>query len=233
MNTKKAVVKVFFVAFFGVVCFGTVCGALKHFITPGMKVKILQRHFETSIGAVFLVASMMLAHPSEVQAAADLGGNDTSNTKIKGGGASTLQRGITKTITRGVVLDGSDFSNQNLRGVAFQQSIVRNCNFKGSDLRGASFFDATLDGSNFQGADLTLVNLELAQLARVNLKDSVCRELYIVGTTNFDGVATIENADFTDTELSKFQRTYLCNLESARGTNPTTSADTRGSLRCE
>ena len=46
----------------------------------------------------------------------DGGASDTSNTKIKKGGASTLQAGIAKTITRGVNLDRSDFHGQNLKG---------------------------------------------------------------------------------------------------------------------
>lgn len=49
-------------------------------------------------------------------------------------------------------LDNSDFSNRNLKGVAFQQSIVRDTDFSNSNLVGASFFDATLDGSNFENA---------------------------------------------------------------------------------
>lgn len=49
-------------------------------------------------------------------------------------------------------LDNSNFSNQNLKGVAFQQSIVRDSDFSNSNLYGASFFDATLDGSNFENA---------------------------------------------------------------------------------
>jgi len=100
----------------------------------------------------------------------DLGASDPANAKIQKGGASTLQSGRTISITRGVNLDRSDFQGQNLRGVAFQQSIVRDANFKGCNLYGASFFDATLDGSDFEGADLTLANIELAQLDRVNLK---------------------------------------------------------------
>ena len=37
-----------------------------------------------------------------------------------------------------------------MKGVAFQQSVVRNANFKGANLFTASFFDADLAGSNFK-----------------------------------------------------------------------------------
>lgn len=79
-------------------------------------------------------------------------GASGSNAKLLTGGASTLQSGRTISITRGVNLDKSDFANQNLRGVAFQQSIVRDADFRNSNLQSASFFDATLDGSNFENA---------------------------------------------------------------------------------
>lgn len=55
----------------------------------------------------------------------------------------------------------------------------------------------------------------------------------VVGTTQFEGVASIENSDWTDTQLSKYQRNLLCDLPSAKGVNPTTGADTRESLMCE
>jgi hypothetical protein len=82
-----------------------------------------------------------------------------SNAKLLTGGASTLQSGRTISITRGVNLDNADFANQNLKGVAFQQSIVRDADFRNSNLQGASFFDATLDGSNFENAYVACILL--------------------------------------------------------------------------
>lgn len=164
--------------------------------------------------------------------AVDGGASNVANSKITTGGASTLQSGRTIAITRGVNLDQSDFSNQNLRGVAFQQSVVRNANFKGANLFGASFFDATLNGSNFQGADLTQANLEMAQLTGANLHDTVARDMYVGGSSIFDGIKDIENSDWTDTFLSKYQKKLLCAHPTAFGTNPKTGVDTRESMMC-
>jgi len=160
------------------------------------------------------------------------GASNVANSKITTGGASTLQSGRTIAITRGVNLSGSDFSNQNLKGVAFQQSVVRNANFKGTNLFGSSFFDATLDGSNFEDADMTLSNLEMAQLKQANMKNTVAREMYVGGSTILDDIKSIENSDWTDTFLPKYQKKVLCNHPTAKGTNPTTGADTRESLMC-
>jgi len=120
--------------------------------------------------AIF-AASLCLAVAAPNSLAIDDGGaTSMANAKITTGGASTLQSGRTIAITRGVNLDRTDFSNQNLKGVAFQQSIVRDANFQNSNLVSASFFDATVDGSNFENADLSQANFEMAQLNRASLK---------------------------------------------------------------
>mmetsp|Transcript_7582 Transcript_7582/g.10309 ORF Transcript_7582/g.10309 Transcript_7582/m.10309 type:complete len:263 (-) Transcript_7582:283-1071(-) len=188
----------------------------------------------TKLASILAAAALITITPFTALAATDanLGASAGANAKITTGGASTLQSGRTIAITRGVNLDNSDFSNQNLRGVAFQQSIVRDANFKGSNLVGSSFFDATVDGSNFEGADMTLANIEMAQFNRANLKDAVVREMYVSGATLFEGIKSIENSDWSDTMLRKDQQKYLCNHPTAKGTNPSTGVETRESLMC-
>eukprot|EP00545_Synedropsis_sp_CCMP1620_P009851 CAMPEP_0119013418 /NCGR_PEP_ID=MMETSP1176-20130426/8441_1 /TAXON_ID=265551 /ORGANISM="Synedropsis recta cf, Strain CCMP1620" /LENGTH=191 /DNA_ID=CAMNT_0006966509 /DNA_START=172 /DNA_END=747 /DNA_ORIENTATION=- len=165
-------------------------------------------------------------------AANDQGATSMANAKITTGGASTLQSGRTIAITRGVNLDGSSFEGQNLKGVAFQQSIVRNANFKNANLYGASFFDATCDGSDFENADMTLANVEMAQFNRSNLKNTIMKDMYVGGSTLFEGVKSIENSDWSDTFLRKDQQKYLCAHPTAMGTNTVTGVDTRESLMC-
>mmetsp|Transcript_61872 Transcript_61872/g.172939 ORF Transcript_61872/g.172939 Transcript_61872/m.172939 type:complete len:234 (-) Transcript_61872:635-1336(-) len=188
-----------------------------------------------SVGNVVLslgvAATLALSTPA--LAVDDGGATSVANAKITTGGASTLQSGRTIAITRGVNLDRSDFSHQNLKGVAFQQSIVRDCDFRGSNLVGSSFFDATLDGSNFENADMSMSNIEMAQFNRANLHNTVMREVYVSGATLFEGVKDIEGSDWSDTFLRKDQQKYLCAHPTAKGTNPVTGVDTRESLMCK
>lgn len=79
---------------------------------------------------------------------------------------------------------------------------------------------------------MTLANVEMAQFNRANLKNAVLKEMYVSGSTLFEGVASIENSDWSDTQLRKDQKKYLCAHPTAKGTNPTTGVDTRESLMC-
>lgn len=184
----------------------------------------------TGVLSGFVAAALVTASPA---AFADQGASSAANAKLTTGGASTLQSGRTISITRGVNLDGSNFANQNLKGVAFQQSVVRDTDFSNTNLVGASFFDATLDGSNFENSDMSLVNIEMAQLNRANLRNVIIKEAYVSGATLFTGVKSIEGTDWTDTFLRADQQKYLCSHPTAKGTNPVTGVDTRESLMCK
>lgn len=170
----------------------------------------------------------------QIAAGASGGAEKLENSKIQGGGASTLQGGRRITITRGVNLDNTNWKGEDLRGVAFQQSVVRSANFEGANLKTASFFDADLSNSNFKNGQMAQVNLEMADLTGADLTNADLTEAYVTGAVlnGPKGALTkIDNTDWTDAQLRKDQRTYLCSI--AKGENPVTGVETRMSLMCK
>lgn len=153
--------------------------------------------------------------------------------KVAGGSASTNGKGsmrsVIKNLTRGVNLEGADFSKGEYEGVSFQQSILRQANFSGSMLSSASFFDADLSGADLSGANLSLANFELTNMRGVNAKGAVFAGAYMSSTTKFDGIV-ITDSDWSECLLRKDQQRYLCGR--ASGTNPITGVETRESLMC-
>jgi len=183
-------------------------------------------HARWRLLAVGLVSVAVLLGTGQLPVSAE---SALVRSKIRMGGASTLDGGSRKTITRGMNLDGADYSKQDLSGVSFQQSILRAAKFKDANLVGASFFDADLAGSDFTGADMTRANLELARLTDAIFTNTVANGMYVNGTTKMEP-ANIDGADFTDSFFRKDQLQYLCKI--ATGTNPITKVDTRESLMC-
>lgn len=162
------------------------------------------------------------------------GAETAENSKIQGGGASTLQGGRRITITRGVNLDNTNWAGENLKGVAFQQSVVRSANFEKANLRTASFFDADLSNSVFKDAQMQEINLEMADLTGADLTNADLTNAYMTGAVvngPKGGLTKIDNTDWTDAQLRKDQRTYLCTI--AQGENPVTGVETRMSLMCK
>ena len=142
-----------------------------------------------------------------------------SDFKIQGGGASTLQSGRRITITRGVNLDNTDWEGEDLKGVAFQQSVVRSANFKKANLFTASFFDADLSNSNFQDANMQQTNLEMADLSGADLTNVDLTNAYLTGAV-LNGpkgsIKSIENTDWTDAECARARRLRQQHVPSAR-----------------
>lgn len=158
----------------------------------------------------------------------------------------------------GTDISGQDFSNGNYKGKDFSQGrrrsidafkglkplvsnlsssssflylvIAKATTFSGSNLQGCRFFKAYLVRTDFTGADLRGVTLEDTSMDEAVLKDTVAAGAYFSASIN--DVATLENADFSDALIPTKTLDLLCQRPDAKGTNPTTSVDTRESLMC-
>ena len=78
------------------------------------------------------------------------------------------------------------------------------------------------------------INLEMADLTGADLTNADLTNAYMTGAVvngPKGGLTKIDNTDWTDAQLRKDQRTYLCTI--AQGENPVTGVETRMSLMCK
>ncbi|NJL86573.1 MAG: pentapeptide repeat-containing protein [Leptolyngbyaceae cyanobacterium SM1_1_3] len=126
------------------------------------------------------------------------------------------------------LLQGQDFSGQQLRTAEFSNANLESTNFSGADIRGAIFSGSTATDTNFKGADLTDAMLDFAVFTRADFRDAVLVETLWL-QSSFDQV-DITGADFSDAILDGVQVKMLCAI--ASGTNSKTGTATRDSLGC-
>ncbi|CAN0168643.1 unnamed protein product [Ascophyllum nodosum] len=161
-----------------------------------------------SLAAVILMSSSFLCPPDPAVA-------------ISGGGLDYS----------GLNLTGRDFSKGKYKSKDFSGAIAKEVSFKGSDLRGARFFKADLKEADFTGANIGTASLEEADLEGTILTDAIATGSYF--GNNLGNVGDISGADFTDALIRKDNAKALCARPDAKGTNPTTGAETRDSLLCD
>jgi uncharacterized protein YjbI with pentapeptide repeats len=84
--------------------------------------------------------------------------------------------------------------------------------------------------SNFEGADFTNAVVDRASFKGSSLNGAIFKNAVLSGTS-FEG-ANVENVDFTEAALGDYDIKNLCKNPTLKGTNPTTSNDTRESAGC-
>lgn len=128
--------------------------------------------------AIIAVATLVAALPASAQNAGQIArvraGASCSGCNLFQGAFSGLEaRGLNLSGSRLrqsdlslSVMNGTRFSNADLRDVEAYGGVFSNSSFAGANLTNASFVGAFLEGANFAGATLTGVNFSGASMSR-------------------------------------------------------------------
>lgn len=125
--------------------------------------------------------------------------------------------------------DFKDLTGSNYEGAQFYKVNFRQTNFTNANLKRANMFGSFAKGANFKGADLTQADIESVDFQQANLTDAILTEAEVAGA-QFRELVSIDGSDWTDVNLRKDQRKYLCQM--ATGTNPVTGNVTKETLLC-
>jgi len=162
----------------------------------------------TLAASLFVILSTAISPPAAN--AVSGGGKDFANLDITGQDFANNSKDYKGKDFSQVIAKGTQFMNSNLQGCRFYKAYLVNADFSGADIRGASVEDTSMDGANLKGTNAAGAYFSQSLL----------------------DVKTIENADFTDAQIPIKILPQICEREDAKGTNPSSGADTRDSLMC-